>query len=191
MNYDAYIDIGTFLEYYFYHALYFQVLGPFSILVLMILNGPKRGWKLACNLRWWGCTWWHLQQFVNFMSVGAVNINQATNRIHLRPPVIYIINLYTVFRCCMIAAKYATLEKQYLRDMKTKDISVRTGEKLHTVGGWRNQHPKLVDREIAYVILRQQIDPPGLWIQFMKPIHPKKRKEILACQSDYMDDVLR
>jgi hypothetical protein len=96
-----------------------------------------------------------------------------------------------LYRCAMIASKYSTFDRQEYADMCWKRIKYERLFRLHTMLGWRLQDPVLMDRCIAYVILRQQIDPPGLWIQFMKPIHPKKRKEILACQSDYMDDVLR
>ena len=167
---SANFDLKTFIEFSFYHILFFMVLGPFTSLLLYLIYGDL---KLARNLGFWGCH----SSLITQMFIFIVNFFGLFGYLYFRIESIYLIEILMLLGGCscrsfVIAIKYALFSEKKLNYVKYKLLSSEESES-EFLFFWYSQEDSVIDKELYSTILRNNIDEDVFLFYFLRPLKPE------------------
>ncbi|KAM3147709.1 hypothetical protein pb186bvf_000037 [Paramecium bursaria] len=175
-----------FIEFYFYHILYYNFLGPFMIPFILI----KPGLTLMRNMQFWGLSQqYFLQTFIWFGSmVVGLGYFIFENSIITLTEVLFL--WYAVIiRTAVIASKYATFTPDKILLYKKLQLEDQILAFDLMLNDWREQSKKILFLEQYRSIKRKQFEVTQFKFDFIAPPHPKTVEGIRDVEIEYYQDM--
>lgn len=166
-NISTNFSFARFLEFSFYHFLFFCILGPFCNFFFYITKGNL---ILARNLGFWGHTYYfYMQSFVFFL-----NFLGIFGYIYLLPWKMNFIEMIgligsSLVRTFVIAVKYAYYTEKQMLYVKNKILSDKE-KNSELMINWAKQSDEYIEKEIEETLIRNHIDNNLFKFQFFKPL---------------------
>lgn len=174
------IRLSHFLEFFFYHIVYFLAIGPFLSLFIIFQKGGRH---MAFNMGFtptkqiifiiqvvlWVFTIIPLVLF--FMDYGksksSISIFEIESLVSS-----------TIIRCVFVSAKYGSFSKEYIRLLKSMPHKMENLQSRMLLMSWWNQDTKVISKEFKLSTRRNNIDMDHFTIFFQNKV-PEKRIEAM------------
>ena len=159
-----------FIEFFFYHFMFYFVLGPLFCLVFL----PIIGIPLMRNMGFWGFNFTYVSQFMTWLlpfSVAVILIIEPSW--NEDQAVVTLIDLYTLvslslLRISNISSKYATFTPEKMSYLRH---NVATSQELSwdlIFGDWIKQSDEKILAEIESAVKRNEVDLNLLMVYFLQ-----------------------
>lgn len=191
-------SIPQYVEFFFYHLLYFMFLGPFIMVLILCKPSLK---NLFYNMEFLRANYmsvvqavyWLITMFIIAGFIYAKIARQSDGGSVFDVTLFKTIITSIILRTTSIAGKYATYPKQLIRKYKETKIDKRLITQEFMLIGWLAHRSDVRHNEIANSIDRLEIDESTFVISYMTVVSEhssKKLKELLDGKSSEKDKSL-
>ena len=176
---DLNFNYKIFFEFFIMHSLFYFILGPIAVIPIYMIWGAN----LAKNQFFYGFNSEFFFQTVEFLGIFCViflyYFYTFTN--------VYMIEIYMIFaavllRIAIISIKYATMNEDKIRLLKTQEISHEYLKNEFTLRHFKEINDIELEKELQTTIIRKDIDVALLLFRFLGELSPDIQAQI---QSDY------
>lgn len=176
---DLSFDYKVFFQFFIMHFLFYVILGPFSCFFIAMIWG----WNLAKNQFFWGINSEFVFQVSEFLTVLCVlSLFYSYNFKNIYMIEIYMIMEAIFLRISIISIKYATMNEDKIKLLKTKEISHEDLKKEFTLQYFSDINEVELEKELQNTIIRKDIDVALLLFQFLGEVNTEIQSQI---ESDY------
>ncbi|KAL4481948.1 hypothetical protein ABPG74_008037 [Tetrahymena malaccensis] len=185
-----------FLEFLMYHLLYYCLVGPLSILI--ILYGFKQNLAVCHNMGFLGFNFMSIYQaFQYIFYVISIliyfNIPKSLQSDYL---IFFLSFLYIyIIKILIMTLKYGFYTHNKMKEIKTQMLK-EDYFKESIFGGWYTQTDEIIKEEIENAKLRLEVESSSFYFEFMsrpntsqfkKLLAPERKKQILTHNGNKFD----
>lgn len=176
---DLNFNYKVFFQFFLMHSLFYFVLGPFSAIPIAIIWGGQ----LARNQFFWGFNSELIVQTFEYLIIFTVLfLYYFYNFANIFMIEIYMVMAAVFLRISIISIKYATMNEDKIKLMKTKDIPHEDLKSEFTLRHFREINDLELEKELQTTIIRKDIDVALLLFRFLGEVNSEIKSQI---QSDY------
>ena len=183
-EYDAIFKPRQFLEFLFYHFIFFFVLGPFSFIVLYLTAGKT----LTKNMGFAGINVMFINQCVQWaLLFSSVFLYVYTDHGFMSPVEIYMIASAVFLRICTIASKYGSMHPLRIKIMKSRYLTYEELTQDYMLIQWRDQTDEVIEQELLAAIRRHDVDTSLFYFNFIANANLETKKKLLETRKGAAD----
>lgn len=191
-------SISQYIEFFFYHLLYFMFLGPFVVVLILCKPSLK---NLFYNMEFLRANYmsvtqavyWFITMFIIAGFVLAKTAKKPEGDSVFDMTLFKTIITSIILRTTSIAGKYATYPKQLIRKYKETKIDKRLITQEFMLIGWLAHRADVRHNEIANSVDRLEIDESTFVMSYMTVVSEQsqsKLKELSEAKSGSQDKEL-
>ena len=164
-EYDITFSLKRFIEFLFYHLIFFFCLGPLSFIILF----PIAGVKLTKNMGFFGLNPMMINQTIQFsmvMSCVFVWFFNEKGAIDYVEVVLIIISVFQ--RMCTIASRYGSTHSVRIKLLKSKVLTYEELSQDYMLVRWTSQDEELLKQELYAAVKRGTVDTSLFFCRFFE-----------------------
>lgn len=182
-EYDINFSMSLYMEFFFYHLIYFVLIGPLISIVLIFY--PKARFLLynmeftrPNAISFVQAFYWFITVFIIVGFILQNTKEEVSDSGVFDSPILKTIVTSIVLRTTSIAGKYATYSRQLISKYKTQYIDKKVILNEFMLVGWLTMGADVRYQEVKNCISRLEIDKSTLALSFMAKVSGNMEKAI-------------
>jgi hypothetical protein len=167
-------DLQQYVEFFFYHLVYFLILGPF--IAIFLVCKPKLK-TLFYNMEFLRMNfmalvqaiYWLISMYILVGYIVRTSMTGVSNQV-FDETLLKVVVTSVVLRTTSIAGKYATYPRQLVKKYKEVRLERRVITAEFMLIGWLVHGPHIRETELFNCVERLEIDSSAFVVSFMAPV---------------------
>ena len=175
-EFDINFKYTQFLEFLFYHFVFFFLLGPFSFIILF----PTAGKVLTKNMGFFGLNVMFVNQSIQWaLLFSSAVLWISTDHGYISAVEVYMIASAVFLRICTISSKYGSMHSIRIKVLKSRYLTYEELTQDYMLIKWRDQTDDVIEQELLAAAKRHDIETSLFFFNFIAKVSDELRMTLM------------